>query len=210
MGDQIYVTAWCNAPLNVASQLIPMEELLVGTVTDPETVHALLERCLQYSINYVKYLADTGLDAISFGHAMASNNVISPQNYEEFALPYEKRLIEAIHRNGVRAITHICGDIHRTIEKISTNGTDIIDVDTANDMPALREHTTKVLRGNISPALFANGTSEEVYEETARVVRSMKEGGQFILGSGCEITAVTPPENLHAFVRAGREFGKLA
>ncbi|MCI8591195.1 MAG: hypothetical protein HFI88_02365 [Lachnospiraceae bacterium] len=82
--------------------------LLVGTVTEPETVHELLERCLQYSINYVKY---------------------------------EKRLIEAIHRNGVRAITHICGDIHRTIEKISTNGTDIIDVDTANDMPTLREHT---------------------------------------------------------------------
>lgn len=207
IGDRIYVTAWCNAPLNVASQLIPMEELLVGMLTDPETLHELLERCLAYTVNYIKYLAETGVDAISFGHAMASNTVISAQNYEEFALPYETRLVSAIHDNGVKAITHICGDIHGIADRIARNGSDIIDFDHLCDVTELKKQTGKVLRGNIDPSLLANGTAQEVYNQTAKVVQEGKKGGNFILGSGCEVTATTPPENLKAFVQAGRDFG---
>lgn len=208
MGDQLYITAWCNAPLNVASQLLPLEEVLVGMVLEPETLHKLLERCLAYTMNYAKNLAETGLDAISFGHATASNTVISAQQYANFALPYEKRLIEAIHGSGVKAITHICGNIYGIIDKINTNGTDMIDFDHQCDVMELRKYTDKILRGNVDPTLLAEGTPEEVYEAAAAVVKAGKTGGKFILGSGCEITATTSEENLKAFVQAGRDFGK--
>ena len=209
IGDHIYITAWCNAPLNVASQLIPMEEILIAMLTDPETLHELLERCLKYTMNYVKYLARTGVDAIIFGHAMASNSVISPQNYVDFALPYETRLVEAIHNNGVKAMTHICGNIEGIIEHIDKNGSDFIDFDHLCDVTKLKRQTKKVLRGNIDPSYLANSTPEEVYERTAEIVQKGRKGGRFILGSGCEITATTPPENLKAFVKAGRDFGKI-
>ena len=166
------------------------------------------DRCLAYTVNYVKYLAETGVDAISFGHAMASNTVISAQNYQDFALPYETRLVSAIHENGVRAITHICGDIHGIVELITRNGSDIIDFDHLCDVSRLKTQTDRVLRGNIDPSLLANGTPQEVYDQTAKVVQEGKKGGNFILGSGCEVTATTPPENLKAFVQAGRDFGK--
>ncbi|WP_367277241.1 hypothetical protein [Oceanispirochaeta sp.] len=35
----------------------------------------------------------------------------------------------------------------------------------------------------------------------------MKPQGRFILGSSCEISVETPPANLHAFVKAGRDYG---
>jgi uroporphyrinogen-III decarboxylase len=35
-----------------------------------------------------------------------------------------------------------------------------------------------------------------------------KPGGHFILNAGCAIPASTPPENIHALVRAAQEFGQ--
>ena len=32
IGDEIYITSWCNGPLNVASQLVPLEEVLIGMI----------------------------------------------------------------------------------------------------------------------------------------------------------------------------------
>ena len=81
-------------------------------------------------------------------------------------LPYETRLVSAIHENGGRAITHICGDIHGIVELITRNGSDIIDFDHLCDVSRLKTQTDKVLRGNIDPSLLANGTPQEVYDQT--------------------------------------------
>ena len=67
--------------------------------------------------------------------------------------------------------------------------------------------TSCIIRGHIDPALLANGTPEEVYQEAARVASLCKNSLRFILGSGCEITAATPQENLFAMIKAGRSFG---
>ena len=149
-----------------------------------------------------------GVDSLSFGHAMASNSMISPDQYEEFALPYEKQLVEAMHRNNIKANTHICGNIDAIAPLITQNGCDIIDFDHMCNIDTLLDKTTQVLRGNIDPAILVNAAPGEVYELTSQLVHKMKGTGRFILGSGCEISAETPAENLHAFVKAGRDFGQ--
>lgn len=208
IGDEFYITSWCNGPLNVASQLIPLEEVLIGMIDDPDTLHELLERCLQFSMRYAKMLVEAGADAVSFGHAMASCTVISRDRYREFALPYETRLVQAIHEAGGKAITHICGNIEPIITDVDTNGSDIIDFDHLCDPVKILQSSTKIIRGNLDPVLFSNGTPEELYEETSRVVELCKGSGRFILGSGCEITENASEENIRAFVRAGRDHGK--
>ncbi|MEG2117462.1 MAG: uroporphyrinogen decarboxylase family protein, partial [Clostridia bacterium] len=152
IGDKTFVTAWCNGALNVASQLYPMQELLYTMIDEPELLHKLLDRCCAYSENYARQLVRNGADGVSFGHAMASCSVISPSYYEEFALPYEKRLVNAIHEEGGVAITHICGNITMIADKINTNGSEIIDFDHCCDLTTLLRKTTKILRGNIDPA----------------------------------------------------------
>lgn len=208
IGDQIYITSWCNGPLNVASQLVPLEEVLIGMIDDPDTLHRLLERCLEFSMKYAKMLVLAGADAVSFGHAMASCTVISRDRYREFALPYETRLVQAIHEAGGKAITHICGNIQPIISDVDTNGSDMIDFDHLCDPASILQSSTKIIRGNLDPVLFSNGTPEEVYRETARAVELCKDSRRFILGSGCEITESASDENIRAFVRAGRDYGK--
>lgn len=208
MGDQLYVTAWCNGPLNVASQLIPLEEIMYAMVDEPETLHKLLRRCADYSKNYAKALIEAGADAVSFGHAMASCTVISPQNYLEFAADYEKELVDAIHKAGGAAITHICGNIVPIAREIEKNGSEMMDFDHMCVLEQMLENTSCILRGNIDPALVANGTPGQVYEASCELVKRGKASKRFILGLGCEVSLNTPLENLAAMNNARLDCGR--
>lgn len=205
-GDRLFIQSWCNGPMNVASQLYNLQELLVDTICDPEAVHALLELCTQAAVWQARELIKAGADAVAFGHATVSSNVVSRETYIEFGLPYEKRIVDAIHEEGGIAITHICGRIEPIIDKIYENGSDIIDFDATNNIRTLieRTHGERVFRGNISPALLSNGTPEEV-EQAVRELLALDAGsGRLLLGSGCEINQNVTEENLKAFVRAAR------
>lgn len=175
----------------------------------PDTLHLLLETCAQTAIVYAKALAEAGADAIAFGHAMASPSVISRGQYKEFAAPYETRLIAAIHEAGAKAITHICGNIEPVADLIAQTGPDIIDFDHMCNIDVLKEEAPEaVFRGNIDPALLALGTPEQVRERVKELLATAEQG-MLILGTGCEVALNTPAENLHAFVKAGRDFGAL-
>jgi hypothetical protein len=49
--------------------------------------------------------------------------------YREFALPYEKRLVETVHAMGALARLHIRGDTTRLLPNMVTGGADIVDLD---------------------------------------------------------------------------------
>lgn len=210
LGNEAYIAAWTNGPLNVASQVIALDELLCGLLTDPELVHELLQRCTDVAIAYMKELVRAGADAIAFGHATSSCDVISREMHGEFALPYEKQLVDAIHACGAKAITHICGNIAPIVDLISDNGSEVIDFDHVCDIREIKANAApeKVFRGNIDPTLLAMGTPEGIREAVRLLLEQVGDEPRFILGSGCEIALNTPPENLHAFVQAGREFGR--
>lgn len=207
-GDKLFITAWCNGPLNVATQLMPMDELLCSMIADPENLHEVLRQCTAFTCRYAQALVEAGADAVSFGHATASCTVISPASYQEFALPYEKQIVDAIHQAGGAAITHICGNVIPIAELIRQNGSEIIDCDHMCDLSAMLESTGRVIRGNLDPALLANGTPEEVYDAACAALREAKSSGRFILGSGCEVNLGTPAENMQAMAAARMDHGQ--
>lgn len=206
-GKELYITSWCNGPLNVASQLIHIDEVVIGMMDDPEMLHKLLDRCCSFSEKYAKNLVEAGADAVSFGHAMASNNMISPSFYREFALPYEQRIVAAIHQAGGVAITHICGNISSTIQDIEMNGSEIIDFDHMCDPGLIHQSPKRVFRGNIDPVVLAHESDRQVYDKTVELIKKSKPSGRFILGTGCEVAFGTPVENLKAMSQARLDHG---
>ena len=137
IGDEAYILAWTNGPLNVAGQIYNLDELLASLIEEPEEVHRLLDLCTDVACAYASALISAGADMIAYGHATASSSVISKNCYLEFALPYEKRLVETIHRQGAKALTHICGDIENIVDSISENGSDVVDFDHVCDIDRL-------------------------------------------------------------------------
>jgi uroporphyrinogen decarboxylase len=141
---------------------------------------------------------------IGLGDAIASQ--VSPRMYERFALPYERRIFDAVHEAGALARLHICGDTTHLLERMPESGADIIDIDWMVGMSRAAEAfgAGPALCGNFDPvAVMLRGTPEQVHEATRRC---LEQGGpRHISATGCEVPDGTPHENLRAQTRALRE-----
>ena len=112
-------------------------------------------------------------------------------------------MVEFIHDLGGRIKLHICGDTNHLLASYGELNLDILDLDWQVDIDYARSILGKkvILGGNINPVLVQNKTRDEVYQMSRNLVEKYKYE-RYILSAGCEITALTPPENLKAMSEA--------
>ena len=80
---------------------------------------------------------------------------------------------------------------------------DIIDLDWQVDLNKARWilGNDVVLGGNINPVFVQNQTEQGVFEYCRNLVEKYKDQ-KYLLAAGCEITVLTPHENLMAMRKA--------
>ena len=108
-------------------------------------------------------------------------------------------LISYIHELGGKIKLHICGDTNHLLPSYTELNLDILDLDWQVDVAHAREILGEkvILCGNINPVLVQNKLRDEVFQMSKDLVdKYINE--RFILSAGCEITVLTPPENLKA------------
>jgi uroporphyrinogen decarboxylase len=122
--------------------------------------------------------------------------------YREFALPYEQRIFEAIHRKGGLARLHICGNTNHILAEMLESGADIIDLDWMVDMEkaAALYGDRAAVCGNFNPVtIMLQGRPAAV--EQAVLTCAQQGGPRWFCGAGCEIPDGSPYENLYAQAR---------
>lgn len=212
LGDSVFVMGRGDqGPFSLASQIYGMDNLLMDLMDEEceEQIHQLLEVCTQACITYCNALLDAGAHGTSMGDSTAGPDVLSPQMYEKFGLPYEKKVIDAIHkRNGLISL-HICGNATSIIDKMVLTGADILEIDQKTELPlALNVMKDKcAILGPVSPITLMSGTEEEVKSEIKKVLNII--GGTdrtgVIFGPGCALGGTTPRENVSILVTSCRE-----
>ena len=195
-----------QGPFSLASQLYGMDRLLEDLMDEEaeEDVHRLLEFCTSACIAYHEKLLQLGVPMTSMGDSTAGPDVISPAMYETFAVPYEKKVIEAVHRKGGLISLHICGNATKIIDQMCNLGADVLEIDQKTDLKtavrAAKENCA--LLGRVNPVLLSNGTQQEVKEAAERILQIVggKSTTGFILGPGCALGGDTPKENIQALI----------
>lgn len=173
---------------------------------EPEAVEDLLEICTAQAIRFAIEQIWAGADFIGIGDAAVS--LIGPKAYMQFAMPYEKRIIEAIHQHGGKAKLHICGNITSILEFVAQTGADMVDVDSMVDFKSANEAFTGkcCACGNIDPvSVMLQGNTDQV-RNTVLACVSAGNNHTFI-AAGCEIPKMTPYENMDAFNNALSSLG---
>ncbi len=94
---------------------------------DPPFVRNLFEFTLELGLRFGRAQVETGVDIVGLGDAAAS--LVGPQIYEEFVLPYEKRLVDGLHAMGTKVRLHICGNTNRILAGMGSLGCEIVDID---------------------------------------------------------------------------------
>jgi len=153
---------------------------------------------------FARFQVEMGADLIGVGDAAAS--LVGPKFYNEFVWPYEKKLVDALHAEGIKTRLHICGNTRRILEEMGKLHCSMVDLDSLSPVSEGREKMgpEQVLLGNLDPVrVLKDGTPASVYEAIGECHR--QAGERFIVGPGCEVPRETPSANLHALVRYARE-----
>ena len=201
------VFAGSIGPFSLAGRLMDMTEIMVLCFTEPELVHAVLEKATQFLIQYNTAFKEAGADGIVMAEPAAG--LLSPALIAEFSTPYARRVIEAVESDACVYIYHNCGNTIPLIDSILETGAKAFHFGNAIDLSQMLPliPPDKLVLGNVDPAgQFRNGTPESVRAATLNVLNACAKYPNFILSSGCDIPPLAPLANIDAFFGAANEF----
>lgn len=202
---EVPVIGWVEGAVAESCDLMNMSEFMIDLLEEPERMEELLAVCLDQAVWFAREQIRAGADFIGVGDAASS--LLGPPLYEEFALPYQKKLIAAIHEAGAKAKLHICGNLTPVLGLAAQSGADIIDLDYMVDLSRAADVFPKDISicGNFDPvSVLLQGTPEEVKAAVKRC-GGISEHNFNMIAAGCEVPKLTRPENLTAVYEALKE-----
>lgn len=215
VGDDISVHGEVFSPWTQVMELFGYEQALMYLLDDPAKIHAILRSYADGTSDLACRQVRRGVDAVLISSAFAGGGFISPAQYEEFVLPYERQVTNAVRALGVPVYTHTCGRIGDRLELMVATGTEGIDT---LDPPPLgtvdladakqRVGAQVFFKGNIDPVhTLLKKTREDVRRDAWWRLQVGSPGGGYILSSACSVSPRVPPENLTVLVETAQEHG---
>ena len=166
---------------------------------EPEVWHALLERLTESFAAYVAAQVDAGADVIQLFDSWAG--ILSPTDYDEFAAPYSRRVLEAVSAPTIHFGTGTAG----LLAQMRDAGGDVIGLDWRVELDRAWASVglDRGVQGNLDPAVLL-APWPQVEEAAKDVLRRAdgRPGHVFNLGHG--VLPQTDPDvltRLTAFVQ---------
>jgi len=209
--DEIYIRGNCDQlPFSLASMMRGAQNWMLDLMTGTdEHLFLLLEYCTNACSQFINLMAQTGCDMVSNGDSPAGPEMISPDMYFKYVLPYEQRIVKTAHQAGKAYALHICGNTEPILEYMVMTGADALELDYKTDINKIFNtiHDKATLIGNIDPSgVLAMGSVEQVRAKTLELLSVYQNSNRFILNAGCAIPPTTPSENLKMMIQTAREF----
>ncbi|HED05629.1 MAG TPA: hypothetical protein ENI61_02960 [Ignavibacteria bacterium] len=219
VGDEYSVHSEVFSPWSQFLELLNYENALLAIMDDAGKVKACLERLTDGAIDLGKRQAKEGIDAVLISSAFAGAGFISREHYQEFVLPYEKKIVEGIKKEfKIPVYTHTCGSIGDRLDLMiatSTNGIDTLDpppLGTVELEEAKKILSGKVfIKGNIDPVnTLLNSNEQNITKDVEWRLNIGKPNGGFILSSACSIAPYTPPKNIELLKNLAEKYGEYS
>ena len=204
-----------------AIELLGMENLLVKMYTDPDLVHALMRRVVDYYFEVSRRIFDAAagsIDIFFIGNDFGSQEgpLLGPELFDKFLLPHLARLVDLGHSYGLKVQLHCCGGVAPLIPSMIRIGLDGFHA----VQPSCRGMDMRELKKNFGDKILFNGaidshrvliegTPESVRQRTREVLEIMMPGGGYVAGASHDtILQETPLENVLAMFDEIRDFGR--
>jgi uroporphyrinogen-III decarboxylase len=188
-----------------------MQKFFLDLYRTPEKVKAAMDvmapEIIQGAVAQAKA---SGAIGVWIGGWRAASALIAPKIWDKFVFPYYQQIVEAMAENGIVSILHLDQDWTRDLarfkelpaKKCLLNPDGMTDIRKAKEI--LGHHMA--IMGDVPASLFATGTPDDIYKYVRDLVRDVGPTG-LLLCPGCDAPINTKPENMEAFVAAGRKFG---
>ncbi len=198
-----------------------LENLFADMIERPEVLEAIIDRTLQFWLDWFRlFLDEVGdvIDVIMVGDDLAgqSGPLFSPKIYRQIVKPRHKRLAQYIKsRTRAKLWYHSCGAVVEYIPDLLDNGIDILNPVqisakqmVPDDLKTWFGHRLSFWGGGVdSQHILPRGTPDEVRENVRLNIAAFKPGGGYVFNGVHNIQADVPPDNILAMYDAAFEFG---
>ncbi|MDA8972279.1 uroporphyrinogen decarboxylase [Saprospiraceae bacterium] len=167
---------------------------------NPKAAHLLLDKITQTTIAYLRQKVHSGANMIQIFDSWAG--ILPPHQYSEFAIPYIKKIVDAIE--GVPVIVFAKGAWF-AMEEISKLDCQVLGVDWNTKVGDLRDklNVQQVLQGNLDPCMLYS-SQENIQTATLKMLKEFGVGHIANLGHG--VYPDTPLDNVKVFVNTVKGF----
>ncbi len=202
------VGAWVLGPFTLAGQVIELDILLKGAKKKKDQVEAFLGKLTDATITQAKHYESLGVDYITVREMGSGTDLLSPRMWKTLIQPNLIKVFEAL---SIPKVNHICGSTDMIVEMMNECGADAISVDQKNTLADSREKLGNdvLLLGNFDPygMLCKEETTPAEVEAT---IKKCIDDGVDAVWPGCDLWPDVKQENMEAYVRTVKEYGKKA
>jgi uroporphyrinogen-III decarboxylase len=217
VGDSVSIHGEITSPFDYFLDLVGYENGLVALIMEPDKCKAILDKFADGIQALAVQMCAKPIDAIKVSSPFAGMGFISSEQYVEFVLPYEQKIISAIRAKGVHVYIHTCGSITDRLELMReshTSGLECLDpVPVGNvDLEDAFERIGNDLfiKGNIDSVnslLYAD--DEKAEADVIKIIETGKNQGKgFILSTACSIAPMVTKERLLMLSRLIDKYGQ--
>mmetsp|Transcript_4765 Transcript_4765/g.10140 ORF Transcript_4765/g.10140 Transcript_4765/m.10140 type:complete len:401 (-) Transcript_4765:219-1421(-) len=220
VGQETAVLGFVGCPYTLATYLVEGKtskeylEIKKMALNEPKLLHAILKQVADNIGDYALFQIENGAQLIQIFDSWAGH--LSPRDYEEFAAPYQKMILDKIKEKypDVPTVVYIKHS-GALIERMAGTGVDVVSLDWTVDMAEGRQRIANGrkaaglegpggVQGNLDPAVLF--CKHDVIEE--RAIEILKKAGDtgHVMNLGHGIEAATPEENAHFFIETVRNY----
>lgn len=189
-----------------AKNLVVTKALMYSGPTQERVLLSVLDKLADVVGQYAVFQVDHGAQVVQLFDSWAHH--LSPDQYEQYALPYAKRAAEYVKK--MRPETPLIffangsGGKLEMIQRELAHVVDVISIDWSVSMSDARRRLgpDTVLQGNVDPSILATGNPEAIREAVRETVR--QADGPLILNLGHGVIKETPEEAVAVFCDAAK------
>jgi uroporphyrinogen decarboxylase len=166
----------------------------------------LMEKLTDTILSYLSAQIKAGAQAVQIFDTWAG--ILTPVEYKEFALPYVKKTISELKKEGVPVI-YFVNDCAGILKEVRKSGADVTGIDWRIDISDAIKRLGKkmVVQGNLDPCeLFL--PKEKLEERIKDILWKGESAKGHIFNLGHGVLPETPVENVIAMVEAVHKYGK--
>ena len=211
------ITLVLGGNFTIAGNICPVEKMCRWMLRKPELVHRILRLATDHIVDVVRYWADIfDVEQVipQIWEPLASNDIISPRQFQGFILPYMQESGEKILSMGVKHIFyHICGEQNLNLPywaQMPMGSPGICSIGSQIEIATAIEYLgdIAIIAGNIEPNIIQTAKPQQVHELCKKAIEAGKKAPRgFMLMSGCETPPDTPPYNVYMMRKAIDDFG---
>ena len=198
------VGAWVLGPFTMAGQVTELDLLLKGIKKQKEKVEEFQAKMTRVVIDIAKRYQSLGVDFINIREMGSGTDLLSPRMWKTLIQPYLQQIFAELDSPK---ILHICGGTDLIVDMMNDCGADALSFDQKNNLVETRKKIGNdvLLLGNFDP--YGTLCQMEA-SEVEPVVKGCIDAGVDAVWPGCDIWPEVKADNVEAYVRAVKEYGK--